>query len=397
MRLSWFAMADKGFSRWPCYASDEIAAVSRVLRSGRVNYWTGEEGHAFEQEFAAYHGARYGVAVANGTVALELALYALGIGPGDEVVVTARTFLASVSCIVNAGARPVFADVDRTSGNITAETVRAVLTHRTRAIMAVHLSGWPCDMDGLMHIAESHGLYVIEDCAQAHGASWDGRMVGSFGHAAAFSFCTDKIMSTGGEGGMLLFQDEAARRRAWSFKDHGKDWDAVYNKKHPPGFRWLHSSFGTNWRLTEMQAAIGRTQLAKLPGWIRKRRENAACLMEGLSEIPGIRVPVPGEKANPAWYKFYVYIEPGTLRSSWSRDRVMQTISEKGIPCMQGICPEVYLEKAFDGSGFRPSERLPVAREMGETSLMLLVHPTLGAKEMAEMVQIFAEVMGQAV
>lgn len=397
-------MADRGFPGWPCYAPDEIAAVTRVLESGKVNYWTGEEGRQFEREFAEYHGAKYGVAVANGTVALELALCALGIGEGVEVVVTPRTFLASVSSIVLRGARPVFADVDRDSGNITPETVRRVITDKTRVVMPVHLAGWPCDMDGIIGLAQENGLYVIEDCAQAHGASWQGRMVGSFGEIGAFSFCTDKIMTSAGEGGMVLTNDLDLWRRMWSYKDHGKDWDAVYNREHPPGFRWLHESFGTNWRLTEMQSAIGRVQLGKLDGWLERRRENARILIEGLSQVPGLRVPVPDKGAGHAYYRFYAYVEPEQLKAGWSRDRVMEAVTGLGVPCMQGICPEVYLEKAFQdsgrwsgGGGLRPKERLPVARELGETSLMFLVHPTLGTSEMEESVRVVKKVMKEAI
>jgi dTDP-4-amino-4,6-dideoxygalactose transaminase len=398
-------MSDLNFSDWPYYEPDEIEAVTRVLKSGKVNYWTGQEGRKFEREFAEYHGAEYGVAVANGTVALDLALYALGIGKGDEVVVTPRTFMASVSCIVNAGAKPVFADVDRDSGNITAQSVQAVLTPACRAIMVVHLGGWPCDMNGIVGLAEEKGLFVIEDCAQAHGANVAGQRVGSFGHAAAFSFCTDKIMTTGGEGGMVLTSDPKLWQFMWEYKDHGKSWDAVYNRQHPPGFRWLHESFGTNWRLTEMQSAIGRVQLGKLDQWLEKRRENARMLAEGLSKAPGLRVPVPDDGVRHSYYKFYVYMEPERLKDGWSRDRIMQEVTEKGVPCFQGICPEVYLEKAFGdgrqrkGDGRRRTEdrgRLPVARELGKTSLMFLVHPTLGEREMRETVMVVSEVMKEA-
>ena len=407
------------FLPWPQYASDEIEAVTRVLESGKVNYWTGYEGRKFEQEFAQYHGAQYGVAVANGTVALDLALEALGIGEGDEVVVTPRTFLASASSIILRGAKPVFADVDRNSGNITPESVRQVVTEKTRAIMPVHLAGWPCDMPGFAALADELGLYLIEDCAQAHGAEIDGRCVGSFGDAAAFSFCTDKIMTTGGEGGMVVTSDYELWRRMWEYKDHGKSWDAMYNRKHPSGFRWVHESFGTNLRLTEMQAAIGRVQLGKLDQWIEKRRENARMLIEGLAGMPGLRLPVPDAHVGHAWYKFYAYVEPERLKAGWSRDRIVDAVGDMGVPCMQGICPEVYLEKAFvsggqwsvvsgqwseDGGqktedGGRRAEgcgRLPVARELGETSLMLLVHPTLGEREMVETVRVVREVMGEA-
>lgn len=383
-------------SRWPEHTEDELQAVREVLASGRVNYWNGEQGHAFEREFAAFHGAPFGVAVANGTVALELALHALGIGPGDDVVVTPRTFLASASSIVVRGARPVFADVDRDSGNLTAGTVRAALTPATRAILAVHLAGWPCDMDALRALADEQGLLLIEDCAQAHGAAWDGRMVGSLGDAAAFSFCTDKIMSTSGEGGMLLLHGETAWRRAWSYKDHGKDWDAVYHREHPPGFRWLHESFGTNWRLTEMQSAIGRVQLRKLPRWLARRRANAQVLTERLSALPGLRVPAPEPWAQHAYYKLYAYVRPERLRAGWTRDAVVAAIQEQGAACLHGGCSEVYLEKAFDGTGYRPRERLPVARELGETSLMFPVDHTLDEADMHRVADAVEAVMARA-
>ena len=253
---------------WPVFDEDEIDAVTRVLKSGRVNYWTGEECQAFEREFAAHCGAEYPISLANGTVALELALYAFGIGPGDEVIVPSRTFIASASCAVARGAKPVVADIDPVSQNLTADTIRAVMTRQTKAVIAVHLAGWPCDMDPIMDLAKAHGIIVIEDCAQAHGATYKGRPIGSLGDGAAFSFCQDKIMTTGGEGGMFVTSDEVAWENAWAYKDHGKSYEAVFHRQHSPGFRWLHTSFGTNWRMTEMQAAIGRHQLTKLAGWV---------------------------------------------------------------------------------------------------------------------------------
>lgn len=384
-------------SSWPVYASDEVEAVQRVLLSGRVNYWNGEEGRVFEREMADYCGMSYGIAVANGTLALELALYALGIGQGDEVVVAPRTFIASASSIVMRGARPVFADVDRESGNITPATVEPVLTERTRAILPVHLAGWPCDMAGLLALARQYGLYLIEDCAQAHGAAIVGQPVGSFGDAAAFSFCTDKIMSTGGEGGMLLLRDEAAWQRAWAYKDHGKAWDAVYQRDHPPGFRWLHESFGTNWRMTEIQAAIGRCQLAKLDHWVERRREHAALLDEGLAGVPALRIPQVPAAFRHAYYKYYAFVEPSKLRAGWDRDAVVAAIQAEGVTCLHGGCSEVYREKAFEHKDMRPARRLPIARELGETSLMLLTHPTLTQAELESVVVAIRKILEIAI
>ena len=294
-----------------------------VLQSGRVNYWTGQEGRKFEEEYAAFVGAKYAVALMNGSVALEAALVALGMAPGDEVVVTSRTFIASASCVIMQGGRPVMADVEPVSQNITAETIAAALTLRTKGIIAVHLAGWPCDMDPIMNLAREKDLWVIEDCAQANGATYKGRQVGSMGDVAAFSFCQDKIITTGGEGGMVTTNSHDIWDKIWSYKDHGKSFDAVYHREHPPGFRWLHESFGTNWRMTEMQAAIGRMHLRKLPQWLTLRRRNAAVLTDGFSRIPGLRLTIPPPDIEHAYYKYYVFVEPAALKSDWSRDRIM--------------------------------------------------------------------------
>ncbi len=382
------------FATWPYFTEDEISAVSAILKSGRVNYWTGREGRFFENEFARFAECKYAVGVANGTVALELALYALGIGPGDEVIVTSRTFIASASCAVMRGAIPVMADIDPVSQNITAQTIAAALTPRTRVIIAVHLAGWPCDMDPILELAKEKGLFVIEDCAQAHGAKYKGRPVGSMGDAAAFSFCQDKIMTTGGEGGMLTTNNKDIWKKAWSFKDHGKSYDAVYYRRHPPGFRWLHESFGTNWRLTEIQSAIGRVMLGKLPEWVKKRRDNAAILNKRLSEIPALRVTIPPENIEHAYYKYYVFVRPEKLKGDWHRDRIMEAICAEGVPCLSGSCSEIYLEKAFEKEGLRPFQRLKTAKELGETSLMFLVHPTLSEFDMEDICLAVEKVLG---
>lgn len=389
-------MLNTPFSPWPSFTAEEVEAVQGVLLSNKVNYWTGTECREFEREFAAWVGTRYAVALANGTLALDVALKGLGIGPGDEVVVTPRSFIASVSCVVNAGATPVFADVDRDSGNLTAQTIEAVLTPRTKAVIVVHLAGWPADMDPIMTLAQQQGLKVIEDCAQAHGARYKGRSVGSIGHVGAWSFCQDKIMTTGGEGGMVTTNEEVLWRTMWAYKDHGKSYAAVYERQHPPGFRWLHESFGTNWRMMEMQAAIGRIQLRRMPQWHDRRRVNAARLHAVCARHEVVRVPAVPEFIDHAWYKFYAYVRPERLAPGWSRDRIIEELAERGIPCYQGSCSEIYLEKAFDGTPWRPAERLPVARELGETSLMFLVHPTLTEDEMNKMTSAIDEVLRAA-
>jgi dTDP-4-amino-4,6-dideoxygalactose transaminase len=378
------------------FTAEEGDAVRQVLLSNRVNYWTGNESRQFEQEFAEFAGTSHAIALANGTVALDVALNALRVGPGDEVVVTPRTFLASVSCIANAGARPVFADVDLDSQNITADSVAKVLTPSTRALLCVHLGGWPCEMGELLELARSRDLAVIEDCAQAHGARYRGRSVGSFGDVSAWSFCQDKIMTTGGEGGMVTTNSRDLWSRMWSFKDHGKSWEAVYERDHPPGFRWVHESFGTNWRMIEIQAAIGRIQLKRMPEWHRRRLEIAEAVWRAASKCPGLRVPVIPAHVEHAAYKCYVFVRSESLKAGWDRERIMAEINAAGVPCYSGSCSEVYLEKAFDGTGFRPESRLPNARELGETSLMFLCHPTLSDSYVVKTCEVLKTVMAAA-
>lgn len=379
-------------SRWPVYDEDEIAAVVEVLRSGRVNALAhGDSCRAFEAACARRFGGRHAIAMANGTATLEVALEAMGIGRGDEVVVSPRSFMASASSVVRVGATPVFADVDPDSQAITAESIAAVLTHRTRAIMPVHLAGWPADMPAIMDLAARHGLKVLEDCAQAHGADIAGRPVGSFGDAASFSFCTDKIISTGGEGGMLLVRDPDVHVRAWSLKDHGK-------RLEPPqpagvAFRWLHDSFGTNLRLTEMQAAIGLEQLAKLDSWLAARRANAAAAMHELADLPALRIPVPNSDVGHAWYRFTAFVRPERLRSGSTRDTILARAQALGVPVFSGSCPEIYREKAFERFG--PQQRLPVARRLGETSLVLQVDQTLCPADLRHTARTLAEVIAE--
>ena len=384
------------FSPWPYFAPDEIEAVRAVLMSGRVNYWTGSECREFEKEYAKEARTAHAIALANGTVSLELALAVLDVREGDEVVTTPRTFIASASCAVMRGAVPVFADVDRDSQNITAETIARAISPRTKAIIVVHLAGWPCEMDAILELASERGIHVIEDCAQALGALYKERPVGGLGTVGSFSFCQDKIITTGGEGGMLTMNDEDHWSRAWAYKDHGKSYDAVYKKQHPLGFRWLHESFGTNWRMTEVQAAIGRLQLRKLPEWTAKRRANAAGLIEGLRAVKNLRIPVPPAHIRHAYYKFYAFLEPCSLREGWSRERIVAEINARGVPCFSGSCSEIYLEKAFAGHRSRPAERLPIARELGELSLMFLVHPTLAPAHIGRTCEVTADVCALA-
>jgi dTDP-4-amino-4,6-dideoxygalactose transaminase len=388
---------EQPFAPWPVFAEDEIEAVAAVLRSGRVNYWTGEQSQEFEREFAQFVGVKYAVALANGTAALELALHALGIGPGDEVVVPCKTFIASASCVVRLGATPVVADIDPESQNITATSVEKVLTPRTKAIIAVHLAGWPCEMDEILALAKERGLFVVEDCAQCVGARYKGRPTGSMGDIGAFSFCQDKIITTGGEGGMLVTDSRKLWEKAWSYKDHGKSYAAVFEREHQPGFRWLHESFGTNWRITEMQSAIGRLQLKKLPQWLAVRRRNAGFLSQGLAAVPGLRLALPPAHSEHAYYKYYAFIRPEMLRPEWNMERILDALAAEGIPGGVGACSEIYLEKAFVNAGFGPKQRLPMARRLADSSLMFMLHPGLIEQDMRDACTALAKVMRAAI
>ncbi|WP_116472442.1 DegT/DnrJ/EryC1/StrS family aminotransferase [Zobellella maritima] len=389
-------MINTPFSPWPSFTEDEANMVSQVLLSNKVNYWTGQECRQFEKEFSAWVGTDYAVALANGSLALDAALKALEIGSGDDVIVTPRTFLASVSSVVSAGANPIFADVDLNTQSITAESIKAVLTPNTKAAIVVHLGGMPAEMDAIMALAEAHQFYVIEDCAQAHGARYKGRSVGSIGHIGAWSFCQDKIMTTGGEGGMVTTHSRALWSRMWSYKDHGKSYEAVCGCGHQSGFRWVHESFGSNWRMMEIQATIGRIQLRRMRDWTLARQANGARIDQVARRYSAVEtVKVPGY-VEPAEYKHYIFVNPGRLAPGWSRDRIIDEIVARGVPCYQGSCSEVYLEKAFDNTPWRPANRLPNAKRLGETSLMFLVHPTLKVEEIDKTCVVLDEVLRQA-
>jgi dTDP-4-amino-4,6-dideoxygalactose transaminase len=381
---------------WPHFDTEQIDAASRVLASGKVNTWTGQDTKTLEQEYARWCGSSHAIAMANGSLALSAAYLAIGLGKGLELITTPRSFIATASSAVLLGAKPVFADVDPDSGAITAATIAPLITPRTKAIAVVHLGGWPAAMPAICDLARAHGIAVIEDCAQAHGARINGQSVGSFGDVAAWSFCQDKILSTGGEGGMVTTSRDDLWDAMWAFKDHGKTHEAVFGREHPPGFRWLHERFGSNFRLTELQSAIGRIQLQRLPEWTAARTRNALLLAEALGDLSAVRVPLPPEGIEHAWYKFYAFVKPDALADGWSRDRILSDITALGYPALSGSCSEIYLEKCFQNAGLAPDERLPVARLLGETSLMFLVHPTITPEQIGSYAEVVRAVVKRA-
>ena len=389
---------NKSFTKnWPIFHKDEIEIAANILKSGKVNYWTGEHGKLFEKEFADYIGVNYAIAVANGTLALELALIGLGISKNDEVIVPSRTYFATASSVAVIGAKPIIADIDRDSGNITVETIDAMRTINTKAIIVVHLAGWPCDMKSIISYAKKHNLLIIEDCAQAHGAEYDSRKIGSFGDASAFSFCQDKIMTTCGEGGMVLFNNEDHWRKAWSYNQHGKNFDSVHSNNHPPGFRWLIDSFGSNYRMTEIQSAVGRLQLKKLNKWVSTRQKNSEILDKHFKNFTTfLRVPNIPKEVKHARYKYYICIKPEMLNKGYSRDKIIEEFNKQNVPCFSGSCSEIYLEKAFINSGFELKNRHPVAKELGENSLTFLVDPSISSSDLKYLCNVSIDIFKSA-
>lgn len=371
-------MITENYSKWPHFDEGDIDAVAEVLRSGKINRWTGDKNLLFEKAMCDFTGAKYAIAVSNGTTALELALVGLGIGPGDEVIVPCRTFMASASCVVMRGAVPIVADVDLNSQNIMPSEIEKLATPRTKAVIVVHHMGFPCEMDEIIAAATAKGLKVIEDCAQAHGAKYRGKSVGSIGDVGAWSFCQDKIITTGGEGGAVTTNDEAAWRRMWSFKDHGRDYDLVFNTVHLEGFRWYLETFGTNMRMTEMQAVLGLQGLKKLPQWSAARARNAKILSDRLSKLEAVRTFKTPDYCVHANYKYFFFLRPGKLRAGTALSDVIRAINEAGVPAMSGTCWNVSQENCFKKAGLSKGDReLPHAAELRDTAVMTLIHPTL--------------------
>jgi dTDP-4-amino-4,6-dideoxygalactose transaminase len=363
-------MSSKG---WPQMSSKMITSVSNVLESGKLNQWNNPAVKDFETKFAKHIDCNYAVAVFNGTVALELCVKTLGLKEGDEVIVTSRTFLASASCIAWYGIKPIFVDVDVNSQNITLETIKTAITPKTKAVILVHLAGWPCEVEEICEYCKSINIYTIEDCAQAHGAKYNGRHVGTWGDINAWSFCQDKIITTGGEGGMVTTNSSDLFKLAWSLKDHGKGYDMVFNTEHPPGFRWLHENIGTNWRMLPMQAVIGMHALDELEGWTSHRTLIANIYNEVFNDIDGARVTLPPAHITHAYYKYYFFINP--LKFKISRDEIIVLIEKACVFAQAGSCGEVYKENAL--TQFAPEIELRVAKQLFETAILLLCDPTI--------------------
>ena len=385
---------------WPYFDELTISKVREILMGGKVNYWTGYEGKLFEKEFAKWCGTNFAIGISNGSLSLSSSYLAAGLGKDDEIITTPRTFIATASSAVLLKAKPIFADVDMVSGNISAETIEPLITKKTKAISVVHLGGWPAEIFQIKELAKKNNLILIEDCSQAHGAGYIQNdkflSVGSIGDISCWSFCQDKIISTGGEGGMVTTNNKTIYEKVWSLKDHGKSLKKSSELNSNLGFRWLHDDLGSNFRITEIQSAIGRIQLGKLNEWTKIRTRNAMILSKKLSKIGLIRLALPPNSITHGWYKYYCYLNLEALSSNWNRERIIKEISLEGYPAYEGSCSEIYLEKSFINRNLNPPNRLPNAKLLGETSLMFLIHPTITEKNMNMYANKICEVLKKA-
>ena len=333
---------------WPAFDEKAISAVVEVLRSGKVNYWTGRKGREFEQRYAAWQGSQYGISVATGTAALHVGLTALGIGPGDEVIVPSYTFIASSFSIVQAGAIPRFADVNLDDHCLSVESAARLVNERTKAIMPVHLYGNVCDLDQINAFAKQHGLFVIEDNAEAFGGVYRGKKTGTLGDIAACSFCQNKTFTTGGEGGMVTTDNEDLAWQARSFRDHGYDVkDRLNLLELEQKLSYIHNLVGWNYRMTEMQAAIGLAELERIDTWnLPNRRRNAHIIMDALTALPQVKfMPIDTPERQNGFYvlAFSLAIE----NMSCDIGEFVKAAGAEGTPCWRVFWPQCHTERAF--------------------------------------------------
>ncbi|MFA4702000.1 DegT/DnrJ/EryC1/StrS family aminotransferase [Pyrococcus kukulkanii] len=357
----------------PLIGEEEIKAVTEVLKSGMLAH--GKEVEAFEREFAQYLGVKHAVAVTNGTAALDVALKALGIKPGDEVITTPFTFIASANAILFQGAKPVFADIDPKTFNLNPDDVLEKITNKTKAILVVHLYGQPADMKAFKEITEDYKLYLIEDCAQAHGAEFEGKKVGTFGDVAAFSFYPTKNMTTG-EGGMVVTNNDELAKKADLIRNHGQ------------AEKYLHVELGYNLRMTNIAAAIGRVQLRKLDEWNEKRIKNAKLLTEGISKIEGLTPPYVDPRVKHVFHQYVIRVEDDF---PLSRDELTAKLREKGIGTAVHYPMPVHWQPLYQKLGY-PKDICPNAIEASKRVLSLPVHPAVTEKDIEYIIGTLEEI-----
>ena len=380
---------------WPHFTRNEIDNVVRILKSGKVNYLNGKEGLKFEKNFSKFTGSKYSIAISNGTNALELVLKAINLKPKDHVIVTSKSFIASASCVVSVGAVPVFADIDINSQNISIDFIKKIINKKTKAIICVHLGGWPCDMKNLVKICKKNKIKLIEDCSQAHGAKIKNKSVGTFGDFGTWSFCNDKIISTGGEGGMITTNSYKNYQNIWSLKDHGKNKKKYFNISSNYSFRYLHDNFGSNFRLTEMQSAIGNTQLLLLKERLKIRKKNANQYMKNLKNCRSIIIPNIPKEITHSFYRLYLRLDFKFIKKNWNKDQIINRLNKIGFDCSEGSCSEIYNELCFRNSKYKVKNRLQNSSELSKTSFALKVDHTISISTINKQCKIAIEFLNK--
>jgi dTDP-4-amino-4,6-dideoxygalactose transaminase len=376
---------------WPNFSKNLISKVSNVIKSGKINYTTGKYGKKFEYEFSKYVGNKYSVAICNGTAALEVAIKSLKLPKRSEIIVPARSFFASASCIVNTGYTPVFVDVDLLTQNVCLKDLKKKINWKTKAIVCVHLAGLPCDMYGIKKIAKKNKIKIIEDCSQAHGASINNKQVGSFGDVSTWSFCNDKIISTLGEGGMISTNNKKIYEFCKRYINHGT---VLKIEKNLDKFIYSKDYFGTNLRITEIQSIAGLEQLKNLEKIQIYRDKVAKNYFDFISKYQKYFYSYyPSKEIKSAWYRFYFFVKINSKDDQKTRYKIIKDLKKKNLRCFTGSCPEIYLEKSFRKlKGFK-QKRLKNCKILGETSIALDIDHTIRYHEHKENLLILKNVI----
>ena len=360
---------------WPNFSQDLITKLGGVISSGKINYTTGPYGERFEKKFSKFIGNKYAIAVCNGTAALEVAIKSLKLPKKSEIIVPARSFFASASCIVNTGHIPVFVDVDLLTQNISLSDIKKKISKRTKVIICVHLAGLPCEMYAIKNFARKNNLKIIEDCSQAHGASINNKEVGSFSDVSTWSFCNDKIISTLGEGGIISTNNKKIYKFCKKYINHGTTLKKIQNQEK---FIYNKDLFGTNLRLTEIQSFAGLEQLKCLKQTQKKRQKIAKDYLKLISKYKKYFFSYyPPKQIRSAWYRFYFFIKPNVRNHKKIRLDIIRDLIIRNLRCFSGSCPEIYLEKSFKKLKNFKIKRLKNCKILGETSLALDVNHTL--------------------
>ena len=375
-------------SKWPFYDINIQKKIIKILRSGKTNYLIGKEGILFEKNFSKFYKIKYSNVVANASLGLELSLLSLNLVKGDEVIVTPRSYHSSVSCVIRVGLKPVFADIDRNSMNICPESIIKNISRKTKAIICVHLYGMPCDMNKIKKISKEFNLKIIEDCSQAHGSKIGNKYVGSFSDISVFSYCQDKIISTGGEGGMIATNNKKLNDRIWSLKEIGKNKEKFFKiNSLSNDFPYVHDTIGTNARITEIQSCIGNYQLKQLKSYIRARNENAKIFFNKLKNCKHLIIPNHNSQITHSYYRYTVIISNEKL----SRSILMKNLKKKGVACTVGGCPTIYNEKYFVEKFNVNIKNYPNAEYLKNRTLSFLVDQTISKKEINKVSSILLD------